>query len=425
MTSTPVTTPPKLRIPALTGLRWFAALAVFFHHSAAHDSLPEPVRRIMGAGSNGVTFFFLLSGFVIALNYFDGATRPTPRGTWNYLIGRLARVYPLYLLVLVVVWLAVDHHSNTSRFLIQVLALQSWHPSLVITYGINAPGWSIGVEFFLYACFPLLVLVLRPIANNARALLAVAAATIVATFVFAALFQHFRNGLPATNPFSAHRWLYRTPATRLGDFTLGVVTALLLRQAKLSWSASATRDRVLSPMLTWLPLVATLLLMAWPDRTRYYASYDALWMLPGALLFFGLGQYPQSMLGRFLSTRAVVLLGEVSFAFYLVHRPLMLAVGEASWMDDSLPAYLAKMTVLVAFITVVAAGCHFLWERPAQRLVNRYLRIRPPAAPGGTPTPTASSTSEVGDRPQDLRVEVAVDAAEEGKVLARVTEERA
>ncbi|MEV4117888.1 acyltransferase [Micromonospora sp. NPDC049645] len=425
MTTTPTTAAPKLRIPALTGLRWFAALAVFFHHSAAHESLPDPVRRVMGAGSNGVTFFFLLSGFVIALNYFDSATRPTPRSTWNYLIGRLARVYPLYLLVLVVVWLAVDHHSNVSRFLIQALALQSWHPSLVVTYGINAPGWSIGVEFFLYACFPLLVLALRPIADNARVLLAVAVTTIVAAFVLAALFQHFRNGLPATNPFSAHRWLYRTPATRLGDFTLGMVAALLLRQAKLSWSASATRDRVLSPLLTWLPVAATLLLMAWPDRTRYYASYDALWMIPGALLFFGLGQYPQSALSRFLSTRPLVFLGEVSFAFYLVHRPLMQLVGESSWMNDSLPAYLAKLTLLVAVITLVAAGCHFLWERPAQRLVNRYLKIRTPAGRRSATGAVPASASEVGDRPQDLRVEVAVDAAEEGKVLARVTEERA
>ncbi|MEO3772884.1 acyltransferase [Micromonospora sp. B9E7] len=373
----------------MTGLRWFAALAVFFHHSAPHESLPEPVRRIMGAGSNGVTFFFLLSGFVIALNYFDGAARPTPRGTWNYLVGRLARVYPLYLLVLVVVWLAVDHHSNVSRFLIQVLALQSWHPSLVVAYGINAPGWSIGVEFFLYACFPLLVLALRPIATNARALLAVAAATIVAAFVLAALFQHFRYGLPGTNPFSAHRWLYRTPATRLGDFTLGMVTALLLRQARLSWPASATRDRVLMPLLTWLPLVATLLLMAWPERTQYYASYDAMWMLPAALLFFGLGQYPQAALGRFLATRVVVFLGEVSFAFYLVHRPLMQMFGATSWMDDSFMAYFTKMTLLVVFIVAVAAACHFLWERPAQRFVNRRLKIKTPAAPSSRPATTA------------------------------------
>lgn len=389
MTTTPAAITQKLHIPALTGLRWFAALAVFFHHSAAHESLPDPVRRIMGAGSNGVTFFFLLSGFVIALNYFDSATRPTPRSTWNYLIGRLARVYPLYLLVLVVVWLAVDDHSNVSRFLIQVLALQSWHPSLVVTYGINAPGWSIGVEFFLYACFPLLVLALRPIANNAKALLAVAVAAIVAAFVLAALFQHFRNGLPATNPFSAHRWLYRTPASRLGDFTLGMVAALLLRQAKRSWPASAARDRVLSPLLTWLPLAATLLLMAWPGRTHYYASYDAMWMLPGVLLFFGLSQYPQSALGRFLSTRLVVFLGEVSFAFYLVHRPLMQVVGAASWVDDSFMAYFTKMTLLVVFITAVATACHFLWERPAQRFVNRWLRIKSPAAPSSRPTTPA------------------------------------
>ncbi|MCG5468307.1 acyltransferase [Micromonospora sp. LAH09] len=376
MTSTPAAATSRLHIPALTGLRWFAALAVFFHHSAQHESLPDPIRRIMGAGSNGVTFFFLLSGFVIALSYFDGATRPTLHSTWNYLVSRLARVYPLYLLVLVVVWLAVDGASNASRFLIQVLALQSWHPSLVVAYGINAPGWSIGVEFFLYACFPLLVLALRPISTNVKALLAVAVVVIVGAFTLAALFHGFRNGLPATNPFSAHRWLYRTPVTRLGDFTLGMVAALLLRQAMRHRPTAGSWDRVLSPLLTWLPLATTLLLMAWPGRTRYYASYDALWMLPAVLLFLGLSYYPKSALSHFLSTRLVVLLGEVSFAFYLVHRPLMHVFGAESWAQESLLSYSVKMVLLIAVIAVVAAGCHFLWERPAQRFLNRRMRIK-------------------------------------------------
>ncbi|MFC0507716.1 acyltransferase family protein [Micromonospora costi] len=384
MTSTPLDHAPRLHIPALTGLRWFAALAVFLHHSVPHESLPGPVVRIMGAGSNGVTFFFLLSGFVIALNYFDAAARPTLHGTWNYLLGRLARVYPLYLLVLVVVWLALDDASYVSRFVVQVFAVQSWYPSLSLTYGINPPAWSIGVEFFLYACFPLLALALRPIAGNVRALLAVAVSLVVLLFAAAALFHLFRYGLAATNPYSAHRWLYRTPVTRLGDFTIGMIGALLLRHALRSRPASAVPERVMSPMLTWLPLAATLLLMAWPGRARFYASYDAMWVVPAAVLFFGLGRYPRSLLSRFLSARPLVFLGEVSFAFYLVHRPLMQALGSESWADDAFVAYAVKTALLVAVVTAVAAACHFLWERPAQRFVNRRLRARVPAA---TPAP--------------------------------------
>ncbi|MFI7606321.1 acyltransferase family protein [Micromonospora sp. NPDC049366] len=388
MTSTPAPTTGRLHVPALTGLRWFAALAVFLHHSAPHDALPEPIARIMGAGSNGVTFFFLLSGFVIALNYFDGAARPTLGGTWNYAVGRLARVYPLYLLVLVVVWVAVDHGSHPIRFIHHLFAVQSWHPSLVIAYGINPPGWSIGVEFFLYACFPLLALALRPIADNTRALVAVAVTLVVAVFAAAAVFHHFRYGLPATDPSSAHRWLYRMPATRLGDFALGMVAALLLRRARRSWSPSATRDGLLSPLLTWVPLAATLLLMAWPDRSRYYVSYDAMWVLPAVLLFLGLSLYPRSVLSRFLGARVTVFLGEVSFAFYLVHRPLMQALDAESWANGGFLAYAGRMVLLVAFITAVAAACHLLWERPAQRFVNRRLRMKA-QAPAPAPVPAS------------------------------------
>jgi peptidoglycan/LPS O-acetylase OafA/YrhL len=376
MTSTAAAAKPeRLHLPALTGLRWFAALAVFFHHAVRPETLPGPISRFMQSGHNGVTFFFVLSGFVIALNYFDTAARPTSRGTWNYFVGRLARVYPLYLLVLTVVWVFVDHQSNVPRFLWQLFALQSWHPSLVIAYGINAPGWSIGVEFFLYACFPLLVLVLRPIAANAKALLILAVAVIVAVFLAAALFQQFRNGLPPTDPASAHRWLYRMPATRLGDFALGMIAALLLRHLRRSWETAPPADRILSPLLTWFPLGLTVLLMASPDRAKYYASFDAFWALPAVMLFLGLGLYPQSLLSRFLSLRAVVFLGEVSFAFYLVHRPLMHLVDAESWGNDRILLYTAKSVLLVAFIVAVAAACHYLWERPAQRFLNHLLRI--------------------------------------------------
>ncbi|MFC3505285.1 hypothetical protein ACFOOK_30585 [Micromonospora krabiensis] len=129
--------------------------------------------------------------------------------------------------------------------------------------------------------------------------------------------------------------------------------------------------------------------MAWPARSRYYASYDAMWVLPAVLLFLGLSLYPRSALSRFLGARVTVFLGEVSFAFYLVHRPLMQALDAESWANGGFLAYAGRMVLLVALITAVATACHVLWERPAQRFVNRRLRMRAPApAPAPVPTPT-------------------------------------
>ncbi|MBB5868192.1 peptidoglycan/LPS O-acetylase OafA/YrhL [Allocatelliglobosispora scoriae] len=199
---------------------------------------------------------------------------------------------------------------------------------------------------------------------------------VVLVFALATAFQLYRAGLPPTNPDSAHRWLYRMPVTHLGDFTLGMIAALLLRHARQTWTPSARRDRVLSPLLTIAPAALTLSLMAWPGRPSYYASLDAMWIVPAVVLCLGLGLYPRSLLGRLLSLRAVVFLGEVSFAFYLVHRPIMYALKAERFGAGSAAGYLGKMALIVVLITVVAIVCHFLVERPAQRLLNGLLRIK-------------------------------------------------
>jgi peptidoglycan/LPS O-acetylase OafA/YrhL len=388
LTTSTTTASGRVRIEALTGLRFFAAFAVFLHHTAQPQWLPQPISLVMAAGSNGVTFFFVLSGFVIALNYFEDAAQPTGRRLWNYAVSRLARVYPLYLLVLTVVWILADGHTYFARYVWQALALQTWHPSLAVAYGINPPGWSIGVEFFLYACFPLLVLALRPIAAQPRKLIVVGLILFALLCALTTWFQLTRYGLPASDPTGAHRWLYRTPATRLVDFTLGVIVALLLGYIKRRWKESKTRDRFLAPALTWLPLIATLAMMTWPDRTYYYATLDVLWLPPALAICLGLGLYPDSAAGRLLGWRPVVLLGEISFAFYLVHRPLMWLFRVQDFTTDRPVVYVAKVAAVLLLITGVAVGCHFLWEKPAQRLINRKLRLAVPPRTTGVQVPS-------------------------------------
>lgn len=103
------TTTKAPRLPALTGLRIFAALAVYGSHIGSPAGVPNAIGTFFSSGYCGVTIFFVLSGFVLAINYFDGFRRPTARGTYNYFVARFARVYPLY--VLVIFFFVVRQHT--------------------------------------------------------------------------------------------------------------------------------------------------------------------------------------------------------------------------------------------------------------------------------------------------------------------------
>src|SRR5258708_19157471 len=88
----------KQEIPSLTGLRFFAAAAVVLSHAipkiVVYDDTPYLLLLLIQLAAPGMTLFFVLSGFVIFLNY----SRSIRTGTdlWNFFVARFARLYPLF-----------------------------------------------------------------------------------------------------------------------------------------------------------------------------------------------------------------------------------------------------------------------------------------------------------------------------------------
>ena len=96
-------------LSALTGLRFFLALWVIVTHLIGTGHvyepvvliLPGPLQDLIRRGYQAVPTFFVLSGFVLARTY--GPIEWNRANFWKYLVGRFARVYPVYLLSLLIV----------------------------------------------------------------------------------------------------------------------------------------------------------------------------------------------------------------------------------------------------------------------------------------------------------------------------------
>jgi peptidoglycan/LPS O-acetylase OafA/YrhL len=315
----------------------------------------------------GVTIFFTLSGFVLALNYFERLRRPSGNVLWRYLVARFARIYPLYILVLI--YIMIHEHAlggSISGWWEHVLAIQTWSPSVYQAYSLDGPEWSIGVEFFLYACFPLLVLMLAKV-RRPRSLLAIAfsiALSMIALTLWFVLSGH--ASLPWSDPGSAHRWLYRNPLPRLGDFTLGIIAARLY---------VSTRDRAgimqTGKLLIGLSVCVIVGFMIWPSNLYSAWSWDVAYTIPSAVLIFGLAIVPTSLASRMLSLPAVILLGESSYALYLIHQPALAFFDASLWTTNtSVTTVLYELFTLGAIICL-AVGLHILIERPARLYIRR------------------------------------------------------
>lgn len=145
-----------MKLHSLTSLRFFAAAFVVLGHlpSAARDS------GFLQESFMGVTFFFVLSGFILSFSY-AGRIQQGQTSYSDFIASRFARIYPLHFLMMVwAIPLAVVAGYPAQKVAIQAAAhltlTQAYIPDKSIFFSFNAPAWSLSVEMLFYALFPLL-----------------------------------------------------------------------------------------------------------------------------------------------------------------------------------------------------------------------------------------------------------------------------
>lgn len=356
-------------LPALTGLRFFLALWVIIDHLVGPGHafepfarmLPHPLYMIVRGGYMAVTTFFVLSGFVLARTY--GATRLNGRSLWRYGVGRVARVYPVYLLSLLIVapFIVVAKTASKGWLVAMHLALvQGWFVGHY-TVGWNVAAWTLSVEMFFYLMFPLLIVPLRG-AGWWKTLAAAAVACVLTRVLW-------RMGVSDN----------LKPLIHLADFLMGIAASNVF---------DLLTSRGKAPAGPWLYIpgflgVATLiayapLLPGTLDLNTAIRPFNAL-----LLVGLGLGG---GWIARALSTRPLVYMGKASYAMYILHIPMLWwAVG---WR-------MRFATEIYVLAVLVVAALVYRWiEEPA----NRYLRglVQKPKAEKPAPEPVAGRSQAVG-----------------------------
>ncbi|WP_030392254.1 MULTISPECIES: acyltransferase [Kitasatospora] len=309
------TQPSASRLPSLTGLRFPAALAVFAYHAA----LPIPTLRFFAddstefrfvdladqAGGLGVAFFFVLSGFVLTWSARPG---DTATGFWR---RRMVKIVPNYVVAwaLAMIFFA-GSYTPVRTAVLNLLMLQVWIPDFNTYFSVDPPSWSLGAELVFYLSFPLLHRALRRIRPERLFLwIGGTVAAIVATPALAYLVLPDTPGVPGGYDSSVVQyWFsYVLPPVRLLDFALGILVALAVRSGR--W-------RDIGMVWSGLLLVAGYVATRW---VPYLYAQRVTTVVPIALLVASAAIADRD--GRFtpFRNRAMTWLGEISFAFYLLH----------------------------------------------------------------------------------------------------------
>jgi peptidoglycan/LPS O-acetylase OafA/YrhL len=341
------------RLPSLTGLRFVAAFLVFgFHVSISGLLAPSPLQhalsRVAGAGAVGVSFFFVLSGFVLT---WSARPDDSARAFWR---RRAAKIYPSYLVAFVFALIglyATGRAVSVPAGVANVALLQSWWPDPKVYFGANSVSWSLACEAFFYALFPWLL----PALNRIRPerLWLVAGACVAAVFAVPVV----ATLLPAER----HYWfVYIFPPVRLLEFVLGILMALIVKRGR--WPR----------VPVWA--VVVLLVVAYAV-TPYFppdAETSAVTVIPFALLIPAVAVADVEGRRSVWRSRVAVWLGEVSFAFYLIHQSVIIDLMRGLDADGSGPVAALTLSVVALGLSVALSALMYrVVEVPAMRRWGR------------------------------------------------------
>lgn len=380
---------PATRQEYIDGLRAFAMLWVLLFHCWMFGyywnfSLPIGHHAIdfglpLHVGYAGVNLFLVLSGFCLywPIAKSRGAKEP---GLLSYAKRRCRRILPPYYATLAIFGglafffnISLEHHDSVfvGKWLIwHLLMLQNMRGQYMMS--IDAPLWSLALEFQLYILFPLLVVGYRRF--NCRAVLL--AVLIATTFfrVFAYKYGYSEIELLTVSVFA-----------RAFEFALGMFLAKAVAEREIEGGFRLTRLDYAAGALLFAVAFATNWHSHWAQKTGRPLE-DVMWGL-AAGGFILLGSQRSSLAHRWLSAKWFSGLGIFSYSVYLIHQPLVIGLNKLAENLNLTGVKLGLLDFVVVAPIAIGLGYlfHLVFEKPFMQPAR--LRTKEEPAVNGEPLP--------------------------------------
>jgi peptidoglycan/LPS O-acetylase OafA/YrhL len=351
-------------IPALTGIRAVAAYLVYLHHinPFSPEQFGSFIHRFVQQFHIGVSIFFVLSGFLITLRYYESSTLKRP---WlrNYFQNRIARVYPMYFILtsltaLIYFFQRHPHQHLLLDYVMNITFLKGFFDDFKFT--LIAQGWSLTVEECFYISAPLLFIGFR---RSKSYLIYFTAAFLLSGWLLVGIF----SDVNFYGFFKSFTFLFTyTFPGRCVEFFMGAALVILFRPHTLPEEKKKIGLTTFGLLLI-MGVVLMMTLLDMNDNAEDYSFEKVVvnnFMLPAGIALFLYGLITESsLLKSILGSSILVTLGKASYSFYLIQIGIFHTLLARFLSGDILLTF-----ILLNFISLV------LWyalEEPLNRLIRK------------------------------------------------------
>ena len=350
-----------MQIPQLTFTRFLASISIVILHFGLLNwpMHTKYISRFGGDLINGITYFFVLSGFILVVSHAKNGELPDQIDRKSFWKRRFARVYPVYLLsILLFFALRFEYHPDislewqTKPYFYSVFLLQSWNYKMALD--INFPAWSLSVEAFFYLIFPWVYCNIKRLKNTSILVLGIVSwySTILSI-----------DSLMAEK--APKYFVNYFPLLHLSTFLIGVCAGILFARNQ-SWLIRFRRKIYVLVVLLGIYYLWGMYRDTPPHenfrQNGYMALYFAFFIIAISLI--------QGKVKNILAWKPFQFLGEISYSIYIFQFIVLVICQEY------IPGMIGKtnfeifwpyVLILLGFSTIV----YLFFEKPVRRLLTK------------------------------------------------------
>lgn len=296
----------------------------------------------------GVSYFFMLSGFIMIIAYH----KKERINYSEFYRNRFARIYPLYIVGLLLYLTTRYADFSLYKLILYLLGIQSWIPGKALV--LNFPGWSISVEFLFYLLFPLLYNYLYSKQN--RSIWVATVLIWIITQVFSNLYVH--SSLYEGPHTESHELGFYFPLMHINEFLVGNLAGLFFVKK------IRKKNYDIPVVVFFLAVLLSLIFIP----LNFHNGLMAVFFIP--LIY--LVSCNNGFLTKLFSLKPMEYLGEVSYAIYITHIPVLyilrkiLKSGKYNLNSDEI------FYLYIPFLILVSILFYQLIEKP----LRHYLKSR-------------------------------------------------
>lgn len=326
----------KKQLHGLTIFRFIAALYVFIFHCQIRYPIEAPnfITRVINNGAIGMSFFFVLSGFVMAWSARNGIRR-------DYVKSRVSRIYPAYIFMGVIslpFLFDIDSGKLIPTLALYFSGMQSWIPQSFSTWHFIG-SWSVSTELFFYMVFPLIF----PLINKKPK------SSLFMAYVITSLIIPFSIEFGGSSNMP---YFYISPIHRLPEFIVGVGLGVIYTNGL----------RVTLAKHKFALIVISLLLLTFvsPISNDGYMNRNFSTVLAVSFLVFVLAC---SKIEINALTRPFIWLGKISYSFYLMQIPIILFILKYNHIFLEMKHYQIWIAIGTSNLILAIISYYFIEEK--------------------------------------------------------------